>query len=182
MDDLIELNKEDSIFSDVLSIVKTVAISIAIALFINNFIIINAKIPTGSMETTIMTGDRVIVNRLYYNFEEVKRGDIVVFMNPNLDDDKELLIKRVIGLPNETIDIVNGVVFVNGVEYAEDYISNNDEFYNGTFEVPEDSYFMLGDNRMYSIDSRYWTNSYVSEDKILGKALLRYFPNISFIN
>lgn len=173
-----ETNEKDLV-SDIFSILKTVFFAIIVALFINNFIIINAVIPTGSMENTIMTGDRIIANRLAYTFGDIERGDIVVFRSP--DDDDELLIKRVIGLPNDTVDIVKGKVFINGEYLEEDYINNNDDLYSGSFVVPTGCYFMMGDNRSHSIDSRFWDDSYVSKEDILGEALFKYYPGIKLI-
>lgn len=175
------MNKElkIDIASEVFSWIKIVVFAVVFALFFNNFIIINAVIPSGSMKDTIMINDRVLANRLAYTFSEPERGDIIVFPYP--DDEETLYIKRVIGLPNETIDIKDGVVYVDGVELEESYLSSNDYDFNGHYEVPEGHYFMMGDNRANSADSRYWENKYLSEDKILGKAVLRYYPNPKFI-
>lgn len=170
---------EKSLVLDIFSIIKTVIFAVFCALIINNFIIINAVVPSGSMEKTIMVGDRIIANRLAFIFDNIDRGDIVVFRNP--DDYNELLVKRVIGLPNDNINIIKGKIYINGELYEEDYINVDDEFYSGEFNVPEDSYFMMGDNRRYSIDSRYWDNSYVKRDQIIGKALFRYFPRIGIL-
>lgn len=165
--------------SEILSWVKIIVFAVVFALFFNNFVIINAVIPSGSMEDTILIGDRVLANRLSYTFKEPERGDIIVFPFP--DDEKTLYIKRIIGLPNETIDIVDGVVFVDGTELVEDYIFSNDTSFNGHYEVPDGHYFMMGDNRGNSADSRYWTNKYLSGDNILGKAVLRYYPKPKFL-
>lgn len=164
---------------EIISWIKIIVFAVVFALFFNNFIIINAVIPSGSMKDTIMIGDRILANRLAYTFSEPERGDIIVFPFP--DDEDTLYIKRIIGLPNETIDIVDGIVYVDGVELEEDYLSSNDYTFNGHYEVPPDHYFMMGDNRANSADSRYWTNKYLSEDKILGKAVLRYYPHPKFI-
>lgn len=150
--------------------------SLIIAMFINFCIIVNAKVPSGSMENTIMTGDRVIGFRLSYAFDEPQRGDIVIFKYP--DDESILYIKRIIGMPGDHIMVKEGSVFVNGEVLDEPYL---DVVTNGTFgpyDVPEDSYFMMGDNRNMSADSRVWDNTYVHKDKILGKAIFKYYPNI----
>ncbi len=155
--------------------IKTVIISLMFAFIISNFIILNANIPTGSMLNTIEINDRVFANRLSYIITEAKRGDIVVFEDN--DETSKLLVKRIMALPNETIEIKNGNVLING-EVINDYtdIITNGEF--GPFLVPEDHYFMLGDNRNNSHDSRFWNNKYISIKSIKGKVFLRYFPSI----
>ena len=128
------------------------------------------------MEDTIMTGDRVFGSRLVYKMHDPERFDIVVFHYP--DDESELFIKRIIGLPGETINIIDGKVYVNdSTEPLDDsFIREPMVGSFGPFEVPEGCYFMMGDNRNNSNDSRFWHNKYVSKNKILGKAYLRYWP------
>jgi signal peptidase I len=134
-----------------------------------------------SMENTIMVGDDVITNRLSYVFGEPKRGDIVAFKFP--DNEEEDYIKRIIGLPGETIEgkEEDGLVYIDGVPLEEAYVMDkiNEDF--GPFVVPEDSYFMMGDNRLISEDSRDWDNKFVKKDKIYGKAMFKY-PNFKFLN
>lgn len=140
------------------------------------------------MEPTIMTNDQIFGNRLAYLNSNPKRYDIVIFRYP--DDESRLFIKRVIGLPGETVDIRNGDVYINGNQTPLDdsFCALPDSTDTGdlTFPltVPDDSYFMLGDNRVYSKDSRYWQNPFVKKEKILGKAIFRYWPlnKISVIN
>lgn len=169
--------------SELFSWIKTIVFAVALAVFINSVIIVNAKVPTGSMETTIMTDDRIVALRLSYLFAEPQRGDIVVFEYPDDITGKTLFIKRVIGLPGETVDIRDGRVYIDGSEepLSEDYVNGTPEEDFGPYEVPADSYFMLGDNRNRSMDSRYWTNTYVNRDKILGKAVFRYLPSPKLI-
>ena len=154
---------------------------VIVVLIVNNFLLINAKIPSESMEQTIMTGDRVFGNRLAYLFDKPKRFDIVIFKYP--DHEKELFIKRIIGMPGETVEIRDGKVYIDGAkEPLDDSFTPEEPLGDyGPYVVPEDSYFMLGDNRNYSKDSRFWNNPYVAEDKILGKAVLRYFPGIKLL-
>lgn len=165
-------------WKEVLSWILTFAIAIVAALLIKNYVIINASVPTGSMENTIMTGDRLIGNRLAYLKSDPQRGDIIIFKYP--DNEDEIYVKRVIGLPGETVSIQDGKVYIDGSEYPliEDYLKEEWVVATGpyTFEVPQDCYLVMGDNRNDSWDARYWTNKYVSEDKILGKAVLRYWP------
>ena len=174
--------EQTSIFKEIMSWVIPFAIALVAALLIKNFLIINADVPTGSMENTILPGDRFIGNRLAYVVGEPERGDIVVFRYP--DDESEIYVKRVIGLPGDTIDIEDGKIYINGSTepLQEDYLKEEWTVATGpyTFEVPEGSYFMMGDNRNDSWDARYWSNTYVTKDKILGKALFTYWPFAHF--
>ena len=143
-----------------------------------NIQIVNATIPSGSMENTILPGDRIIGSRLSYLYHEPKRQDVVIFRFP--DDESQVFIKRVIGLPGETLRIVDGRVYMNGSEkpLEEIYIKEVPRGDFGSFKVPEDSYFMMGDNRNHSHDSRYWENHYVKKEDILAKAIFRYYPRL----
>lgn len=147
-------------------------IAVVIVLFLNRFIFILVTVPTGSMETTIMPGDRLYVNKLF-NISDAKRGDILVFQSDELD---ARLVKRLIGLPGETVEInENGEVFINGEKIEEPYVNQAREKVQ-KFRIPKGTYFFLGDNRPISVDARYWNNPYISEDKIIGKAVFRFFP------
>ncbi|MCI8660903.1 MAG: signal peptidase I [Lachnospiraceae bacterium] len=162
--------------------VKIIVSAAVIALVLNTFIIANSKVPSGSMENTIMTNDRVIGSRLSYLFAEPERGDVVIFRFP--DDETIYYVKRVIGLPGDTVDIHDGHVYLNGSEepLKEDYIREPmipEEPVH--FEVPEGCYFMLGDNRNHSKDARFWKNTYVKKEKIVAKVLFRYYPGIGKI-
>ena len=132
------------------------------------------------MENTIMTGDRVLGLRFSYWFSEPKQGDIVIFKYP--DDENQNYIKRVIGLPGDTIEIVEGLVYVNGELLEEPYLWEEPRGSFGPYVVPEGHYFMLGDNRNNSRDSRYWNNKYVSDEQILGKAYWIYYPEMKSVN
>lgn len=163
---------------EMLSLLGTMAVAAGLVLLLKEFVIINALIPSGSMENTIMPGDRLIGNRLAYLSEEPKRGDIVIFLYP--DDESQLFVKRVIGLPGEKVTIEDAKVYIGEEEVLleEDYLKDEWVIDNGSysFEIPEDSYLVLGDNRNNSKDARYWQNAYVEGDKILGKAVFRYWP------
>lgn len=163
---------------EIVSWVITVVAAVALALFLNHFVLINARIPSGSMENTIMEGDRLIGNRLSYVWGEPKRGDIVIFKFP--DDETQNYVKRVIGLPGETVTVEDAKIYINGSKepLEEDYLKEDWTVETGpfTFEVPEDSYLVMGDNRNNSYDSRYWENTYVTKDELLGKAGFRYYP------
>ncbi len=169
---------------ELLSWIYIIVAAAAIAFVLNNFIIANSKVPSGSMETTIMTGDRVIGSRLSYHFEDPQRGDIAIFHFPDDPTGKIYYVKRIIGLPGDTIDIVDGKVYLNGSDTPldEPYIREPMQPEPPAhYEVPEDSYFMMGDNRNYSSDARRWKNTYVTRDKLIAKVLFRYYPKISLI-
>ena len=171
-----------SIAHEVLEWIAVIVISAVLAFLLSRFVIVNAKIPSASMEPTIMTGDRLIGNRLAYLNKDPQRQDIVIFLFP--DDEKEYFIKRVIGLPGETVTIRSGKVYINdSAEPLEEgaYLTTTPLGDFGPYQVPEGAYFMLGDNRNNSMDSRFWNQPYVYRDKILGKAWARYFPNMSTV-
>ena len=150
--------------------------AVILAFLIDTFVIVNAQIPSGSMENTIMTGDRVFGNRLAYKFSDPKRFDIIIFKYP--DDESQLFIKRIIGLPGETVEIHDGNIYINGSDSPLEDVDIKEPMERsfGPYTVPEGCYFVMGDNRNNSRDSRYWENTFVSEDEILGKAVLRYWP------
>lgn len=179
-----EEKKKNAVLSEVLDYVKVIVFAVVFVLIVNNFILINALVPSESMEKTIMTGDRIFGFRLAYEWNEPERFDIVIFKYPDDPEQKELYIKRVIGLPGETVNIVNGKVYINGEQTPLDdsFCPETPIGDFGPYTVPEDCYFMLGDNRNCSKDSRFWENTYVREDQIVGKAVLRYYPSIKLMN
>ncbi len=170
---------------------EAIIIAVILALLIRTFVVQAFKIPSGSMLETLQIGDHILVNKFIYGtrvpFTNLKllpvrkpeRGDIIVFKYPV--DEKRDFIKRVIGIPGDVMEIRDKIVYVNGRELADDeyviYRDDNiipgqrDNF--GPETVPEDSYFMMGDNRDGSFDSRFW--GYVKEEEILGKALIIYW-------
>lgn len=172
------MEKLSSNAKEILSWILTFALAIGAAFLIKNYLIINADVPTGSMENTIMPGDRLIGNRLAYQSHNPQRGDVVIFHYP--DDEEELYVKRVIGLPGEVVDIEDGEIYIDGSKtpLAEEYLKEEWTIATGPyhFEVPEDAYLVLGDNRNDSWDARYWENTYVYKDKILGKGEFIYWP------
>ena len=123
------------------------------------------------MNPTLQHGEYVLVSRLSYKTGEPQRGDIIVFSFPM--DQKQDLIKRVIGLPGETISINNNEVLVNGVKLEEPYIAQS-PVYSGEWTVPEGQLFVLGDNRNDSKDSHQW--GLLPTENVIGKALLIYWP------
>lgn len=165
-------------FKEVLSWCLTLVLAIVVALLLKRFVIINATVPTGSMEHTIEPGDDLLGLRFVYQFSNPRRGDIIIFDFP--DNKSEKYVKRVIGLPGEKIEIKDGQIYINDSKnpLTETYLK--EEWVRATgpyeFEVPEDCYLVLGDNRNDSYDARYWTNTYVTKDDIVGKAYIIYYP------
>lgn len=165
---------DNKILKEILSYVWYIAIAFVAAFIITHFIIINTWVPTGSMNNTIMDNDKVIGLRFTYAFSSPKRGDIVIFKYP--DDENKNFVKRVIGIPGDVVDISDGHVSVNGEILDEPYIKEPmDTSETLHFEVPENSYFVMGDNRNHSNDARYWKTHYVAKDKILAKGWLKYY-------
>lgn len=174
-----ERKQVKSDLKELFSYLIPILIAVVLAVLLNKFVLINARIPSGSMENTIQVGDRIVGFRLAYNNSTPQYGDIIMFRHPDHPDEpNNILIKRVIGLPGDTIVIKEGIVYVNDEPLEEDYLKEEWVTRNGpyTYEVPKDSYFVLGDNRNTSADARFWENTYVEKDMILGKAVFRYFP------
>lgn len=171
-----------NVIREIFSWVFVLVAAFGLAFFITNYIIVKAIVPTGSMESTIIPGDKIIGNRIAYLFSEPDRGDIIIFKYP--DDEEENYVKRIIGLPGEKIQIIQGKVYINDSTepLEESYLKEpaNLEDY-GPYEVPEGCYFVMGDNRNHSLDARYWVNTYVAKDKIIGKVWFRYSPSIGMI-
>ncbi|MEY8337702.1 signal peptidase I [Lachnospiraceae bacterium 62-35] len=175
-----------TLIEEIISWVKVVFTAACIAFVLNTFIIANSNVPTGSMIPTIMAGDRVIGSRLSYRFSAPERGDIAIFIWPDSPEGEKIYyVKRVIGLPGDTVDIIGSHVYLNGSDTPLDEPYLNEEMEPALeplhFEVPEDSYFMMGDNRNYSSDARFWKNHYVHRDKITAKVLFSYFPRFRIL-
>ena len=167
--------------SELISWIQVLVSAAVIAFVLTTFVIANSEVPTGSMENTIMAHDRVIGSRLSYLFSEPERGDVIIFHYPDDPTGDTYYVKRVIGLPGDVIDIHDGGVYLNGSDTPldEPYIKEpmeTDPNHPLHFEVPEDSYFMMGDNRNDSWDARFWENTWVTKDKLIAKVLFRYYP------
>lgn len=173
-------DRSKAILKEIMSYVVIIIVSVVIAVLLCNFVIINSKIPTGSMENQIQVGDHIIGFRLAYVFSEPQRGDVIIFKFP--DDESQTFIKRIIGMPGDIVEIKNGKVYISGEELVEDYIKEpmrTSEVFR--FVVPADSYFVMGDNRNNSKDSRFWEHPFVTREQILAKAIFRYWPPFKFI-
>lgn len=162
--------KKRSLFGEVF---ESVAIAVLLAVVIRLFVLEPFYIPSGSMEPTLKENDRIIVSKLNYRFQEPRRGDIVVFKFPK--DTKRNFVKRLIAVGGETVAIKNSRLYINGEPVPENYLPPGLRFKDfGPVEVPPDYYFMLGDNRNNSDDSRAW--GFLSENLIVGKAVVIYWP------
>ena len=157
--------------------------SVLIALLIRALLVQAFWIPSGSMESTLLVRDRVLVNKIGYRIGEVDRGDIIVFEKTDAEvaadpDSPGDVIKRVIALPGESITISDDQVLIDGQLLLEPYLDAGVETEPGdieTFEVPEGHYFVMGDHRDDSEDSRFGLGA-VDEDRIVGKAFFRFWP------
>ncbi len=163
---------------EVLEWILIIVFAIVAAMLINKYVILKAKVPTGSMEHTIEVGDCIMGFQLAYMFSEPERGDIVIFPYP--DNPEVTYVKRIIGLPGETVEIKNGAVYIDGKPIKETYLKEPMNGAYGPYVVPEGCYFMLGDNRNSSADSRKWKNTYLKEEDILAKVLFRYSPSFQW--
>ena len=172
--------------AEFISWVMVLVISAGIAFFINNVVIINANVPSGSMENTIMTDDRMIGTRTSYWFSDPERGEVIIFKDPLKGEN---FVKRVIGLPGEKVVIKDAKIYINDSEtplkedyLPEEWVKDNGQEVALEYNVPEDSYFVLGDNRNVSNDNRFWRDQktgeilYVTRDSIIAKAQFVYWP------
>jgi signal peptidase I len=172
---------------------EAAVIAVLLALFIRTFVVQAFKIPSGSMEPTLLIGDHIFVNKFLYGIKipflrktlipikNPARGDIIVFIFPK--DESKDFIKRLIGLPGENIEIKGRDIFINGKRFDDPYGDYDDAFENWSntekkcryckTTVPEGHYFVMGDNRDNSEDSRYW--GFVPVDHIKGKAFIVYW-------
>lgn len=160
--------------------IETVVWAFVLAMIIRTFVIQAFWIPSGSMIPTLEVGDRVLVAKFWTYFAKPERGSLYVFIYP-VDRERDF-VKRVIAIPGDVVDIRNGVVYINGQPTDEPYVKNHDRytmrpsnlFPEVPFTVPENRYFMLGDNRSNSQDSRFW--GYVSIEDMRGPVFFRYWP------
>ena len=169
------------------NILGTIAYIIGVCVFvflILHFVGQRTVVNGQSMENTLEDGDNLIVDKLSYRFRDPERYDIIIFPGPEEFGQHPYYIKRIIGMPGETVQIKDGKVYINDSETPLDdsFVSETPLGSFGPYEVPENCYFMMGDNRNNSKDSRYWKNTFVRFDQIVGKAVIRYFPSIKLLN
>jgi signal peptidase I len=157
---------------------QTLGLSIVLALGIRTFVAEARYIPSGSMEPTLEINDRLVVEKISYYFNPPERGDIIVFWPPDSlfpeGKRRDAFIKRVIGLPGDTVEITEGTVFINGEPLEETYIKAEPTYVWGPEVVPDGEYLVLGDNRNSSYDSHSW--GFVPAENIIGKAVVRFWP------
>ncbi len=149
------------------------------AILLNTFCIVCAIVPSSSMESTVKKGSLILANRLAYINETPDRGDVILFYHEELGT--SLIMKRVIGLPGETVAIVSGQVYVNQKPLSEPYVTGSDKGNFGPVNVPDEHYFVLGDNREDSHDARFWENPFVSNKEIRAKAAFTLLPAVQTI-
>jgi signal peptidase I len=154
--------------------IQTVVVALLLAFVIRTFVAEARFIPSGSMEPTLMIDDRLIVEKLTFDFTKPTRGQIIVFMPPPTAHSDQAFIKRLIGMPGDTIEIANGQVIINGVAQKEPYIAEPPNYYMPKITVPEGNYFMMGDNRNNSADSHIW--GFLPRENIIGHAVFRFWP------
>ena len=157
-------------------LIETVVIAFLLALIIRTFVIQVFYIPSASMEPSLLIKDRIIVNKFIYHFQPIHRFDIVVFKFPG--DPPRDFIKRVVGLPGESLQVVKGNLWVDGKEIPEHHTINHDQSDFGPLRIPEGHYFVMGDNRGNSSDSRVW--GFLPKDHLIGKAFLKIWPLTRF--
>ncbi|NET44093.1 signal peptidase I [Okeania sp. SIO2B3] len=160
--------------------IKVLAIALCLSLLVRIFIAEPRYIPSDSMIPTLEVGDRLVVEKVSYHFHPPVAGDIIVFQPPQQLQrygyvKNQAFIKRVIGLPGDTIRIENGLVYINDQPLTENYIAEPPEYTLPiSVEVPENQYFVMGDNRNNSNDSHVW--GFLPKKNIIGRAIFRFWP------
>lgn len=167
--------KEKSMARYVLELVEIVIIAFALSWVIRTYVLEARVIPTGSMLPTIQLEDRVIVDKFFFkHFGQLHTGDVIVFHPPSSAHSSDDFIKRLIGLPGDTVEIRNHKTYINGQQLLEPYLLEPQVKNMDPINVPEGSVFVLGDNRNNSADSREW--GFLPIQNISGKTLFRYWP------
>lgn len=153
-------------------LVEMLVITLLIYALVRTFLFENYRVLGHSMDPALADNQFLVVDKLGYRFHEPERGDIVVFRDPRTDSRK--LIKRVIGLPGEVVEIQNGQVFIDNQPLDEPYIAGPGSYSRAPSPIPENEYFVLGDNRNNSSDSHSWGT--LPRQQIVGKAWVSYWP------
>jgi signal peptidase I len=159
--------------------IRVLVIALAIALVVRGFIAEPRYIPSGSMLPTLDLGDRIVVEKLSYHFQPVHQGDVVVFRTPpQLEllgyDPQQAFIKRVIATPGQTVSVHQGTVYVDKIALDEPFIAAKPDYELPDLVVPENTFFMLGDNRNNSNDSHIW--GFVPAENVIGHAIFKFWP------
>lgn len=141
---------------------------------VRTYILDTRVVPTGSMLPTIQLQDRLMVDKIFFKFSSLRRGDVVVFKAPPAAEESEDLVKRIIGLPGENLAVQDGKVWINNQPLSETYIKEPPNYLYGPVKIPENSYFVMGDNRNNSKDSHIW--GFLPKGNITGRVWIRYWP------
>jgi signal peptidase I len=175
-------SESGDLWGELRSLLRDVIFAGVIAILIVGFVVQPVRVEGQSMMPKLHDQDRIFVNKFIYPLREwigdkepIKRGDIVVLLYP--DDPSKSYIKRVVGLPGEEVNVENGKLYINGMQIDEPYLDSeyiSSDSMPGSVHVKEHHYFVMGDNRRNSSDSRYW--GLVPEKYIYGKAIFRYYP------
>jgi len=154
---------------------ETIVVAFILALVIRAFFFQVFWIPSGSMLPTLGINDRIVVNKAVYHFREPRRQEVVVFRQvaPPAEPKRDL-VKRIMGLPGETFELKNGAVYINDKPIEEKHSYNRDFANFGPLKIPPDSYFVLGDNRAASADSRYW--GFLPRKNMIGPVFMKIWP------
>ena len=180
--------KPQSFLGELFEWVKILLVAGIAAFLLNNYVIANSTIPTGSMENTIMAGSRVFGSRLHYRFGTVERGDVAIFLygyqcrNDHQTGEVDAGMIKKLAVQSSSGKVPVGTVYINGEAITESYlpepmIVDGSQFPEVDVTVPEGSYFMMGDNRNNSADARFWgENQFVKREKMLAKVYLCYWP------
>lgn len=161
-------------FKKIMDWLLTIVLAVLLSLAIRTYVAEARWIPSESMLPTLRIGDHLIIEKISYKLGAIDRGDIVVFKAPPASHLEEVMIKRVIALPGETVSIKDGVVYINGIPLEEPYELEKPREDFKPVTVPENSIFVMEDNRNNSFDSRFW--GVLEKDMVIGKAFARYYP------
>ena len=154
--------------------------AVLLAVILNSFVILSAIVPSVSMADTLEKGSLLVASRLAYLSSSPERGDIIIFSHPEID--ARDVVKRVIAVPGDTVEIVDGRVYINGTVLHEPYVKEYSSDFMEELSVPEECYFVLGDNRKQSVDSRELDSKFVRIDDIHAKALFTLLPEIKSLD
>lgn len=157
--------------------IKTFLLVFALALVLLKVIVINSGLITsGSMLPTIQLEDRLMIDKVFIKSSNIKRGDVIIFNLPESIDfySDSAVVKRVIGLPGEIIAVKDGKVYINNKPLDENYLYEEPDYVFEPIKIPEDCFFVLGDNRNDSYDSHFW--GVLSSKNVIGRVLFRYWP------
>lgn len=177
--------KNKNVMREIISTVAYVAVICLVVFLVLRFVGQRTVVNGHSMDTTLADGENLIMDKLSYHFSDPERFDIVIFPGPEEEGEHPYYIKRVIGLPGETVQILDGKVYINGEELTEDVYGITDYIENPgiaaePFTLGEDEYFCMGDNRKVSYDSRYEAVGPVHRSEIIGKVWIRIWPLSKF--